>query len=329
MIYRDHGLGSHVASYDHYFGSNVDEDAVAYLSLANSLIHGLRPDAITIAEEVSALPGLAAPQEIKGVGFDYRLAMGVPDYWIKLLKHIPDEEWSVSDLWRELTSKRVEEKTIHYCESHDQALVGDKSIMFWLADKEMYWHMQVDDHNVIIDRAVALHKIIRLLTLSLGGDGYLNFIGNEFGHPEWVDFPREGNGWSYHYARRQWSLRDNARLKYGYLADFDRALMMLDEKFCVISGGAPRKVYEHVADMLLGYERAGLLFVCNLHPTRSYEGRTLTCSAGRYRVVLDTDAPEFGGFNRVDRTLTYTTDASENQLRLYLPCRTALVLKQL
>jgi 1,4-alpha-glucan branching enzyme len=326
MIYRDHGLGSHVTSYDHYFGGNIDEDALAYLTLANSLIHELRPDAITIAEEVSALPGLAAPTSMKGVGFDFRLAMGVPDYWIKLLKHVPDEQWRVSDLWAELTSKRPEEKTIQYCESHDQALVGDKSIMFWLADKEMYWHMQIDDHNHVIDRAIALHKLIRLLTLSLGGDGYLTFMGNEFGHPEWVDFPREGNGWSYHYARRQWSLRDNNRLKYAYLAEFDRELMMLDEQYGVLAGGQPQKVYEHVDDMILGYQRAGLLFVCNLHPTRSCEDRAIPGAAEEYTVVLDSNDAVFGGSARsLERTIR--PDPKSAQVHLSLPSRTALVLK--
>jgi 1,4-alpha-glucan branching enzyme len=329
MIYRDHGLGASVGSYEHYFGANIDEDAVAYLSLANLLIHELRSDAVTIAEEVSALPGLAAPQEMKGVGFDYRLAMGVPDYWIKLLKHVRDEDWNVSDIWRELTSKRAEERTIHYCESHDQALVGDKSVMFWLADQEMYWHMRVSDHSVVIDRAIALHKIIRLLTFSMAGDGYLNFIGNEFGHPEWVDFPREGNGWSYHYARRQWSLRDNDELKYRYLAEFDKALMRLGEQFSLLNEPWPHKHYEHVADMVIAYERAGLLFVCNLHPTNSYEGRAVSCKPGRYSIVLDSDSSAFGGFNRFDSSLIYETDPSDNQLRLYLPSRTALVLKKL
>jgi 1,4-alpha-glucan branching enzyme len=327
MIYRDHGLGSSVASYDHYFGGNVDEEAVAYLALANRLIHELRPDAITVAEEVSAMPGLAAPQERQGIGFDYRLAMGVPDYWIKLLKHKRDEDWNVAEIWRELASRRPEEKTIGYCESHDQALVGDKTVMFWLADQEMYWHMGVDDQNIVIDRAIALHKIIRLLTLGTAGRGYLNFMGNEFGHPEWVDFPREGNNWSYHYARRQWGLRDNSDLKYKFLSEFDRAMMFLCEKYRVLEHEWPNKTYEHVEDMVLAFERAGLVFVFNLNPNRSYEGREIPCRSGDYEVVLSTDVGQFGGFGRVDSEIVYETRGSSG-IKLYLPSRTALVLNR-
>ncbi len=329
MIYRDHGLGQSVASYDHYFCENIDEDAIAYLALANRLIHEMRPDAITIAEEVSGMPGLAAPQTLKGgCGFDYRLAMGVPDYWIKLLKHVRDEDWNVAEMWRELSARRAEEKTIGYCESHDQALVGDKSIMFWLADQAMYWHMRVDDQNLVIDRALALHKMIRLITLATAGNGYLNFMGNEFGHPEWVDFPREGNNWSYHYARRQWSLRDDATLKYRYLAEFDRAMMLMCEGFKVLEHEWPHKHYEHVDDKLLVFERAGLLFVFNFHPTNSYPDRSLWVPKGKYKVVLDTDWQEFGGFGRVDRSVSL--ESSDNgELKVYIPSRTGLVLRRL
>lgn len=329
MIYRDHGLGSSVASYDHYFCGNVDEDAVAYLALANRLIKELRPNAISIAEEVSGMPGLAAPESLGGVGFDYRLAMGIPDYWIKTLKHVRDEDWNVAEIWRELTNRRAEEKTINYCESHDQALVGDKTIMFWLADKEMYWHMGIRDHNIIIDRAMALHKLIRLVTFATAGNGYLNFIGNEFGHPEWVDFPREGNAWSYHYARRLWSLRDSPDLKYKFLGEFDRAMMLLGEAFKVLEHEWPYKHYEHVEDKVLAFERAGLLFVFNFHPTNSYEGRAIRVPPGKYRYALDTDAPEFGGFDRIDRLITHETSPDDGMLRLYLPSRTAVVLKAL
>ncbi len=326
MIYRDHGLGSSVASYDHYFCGNVDEDAVAYLALANRLIHELRPDAITIAEEVSGMPGLAAPQELQGVGFDYRLAMGVPDYWIKVLKHTRDEDWNVAEIWRELAARRAEEKTIGYCESHDQAMVGDKTVMFWLADKEMYWHMQVDDRNIIVERAIALHKIIRLLTLGTAGNGYLNFIGNEFGHPEWIDFPREGNNWSYHYARRLWSLRDDPALKYKFLADFDRAMMQLSERYRVLEHEWPEKIYEHVSDMVLGFKRAGLIFVFNLHPSQSYEGRFMPAESGDYSILLNTDNVTCGGLGRIDESMTYRAVREDGGLRLYLPCRTGVVL---
>jgi 1,4-alpha-glucan branching enzyme len=325
MIYRDHGLGSSVSSYDHYFGANVDEDAMAYLALANEVIHELRPDAITIAEEVSGMPGMAAPRQQGGVGFDFRLAMGVADYWIKLLKHVPDENWNIAEIWRELSSRRVEERTIGYAESHDQALVGDKTLFFWLADQELYWKMRTSDQSLVIDRAIALHKLIRLVTIGTAGNGYLNFIGNEFGHPEWVDFPRDGNGWSYHYARRQWSLRDSPELRYGQLANFDRAMIEFAAKSKLLESDSLKKGYEHIADAILAFERADLLFVFNFNPSRSFEQRKIDCKAGDYRIVLSTDDSEFGGFNRIDKSVTFTTDSS-CALTLYLPARSAVVL---
>ena len=328
MIYRDHGLGSAASSYDHYFCGNVDEDALAYLSLANSLIHEVRSDAITIAEEVSGMPGLAAPISDGGIGFDYRLAMGIPDYWIKLLKHTRDEDWNVSQIWHELTNRRADERTVNYVESHDQALVGDKTTMFWLADAEMYSKMRVSDESLIIDRALALHKMLRLVTLSTSGHGYLNFIGNEFGHPEWVDFPREGNGWSYHYARRQWSLRDSRDLKYRFLADFDRSMIGLAESDQLLQAPWPYKHYEHVDDKLLVFERAGLVFIFNFHPSNSYAGREVWIGPGRYAVALDSDSREFGGFGRVDPSVQYEASPSGG-VRLYIPSRSALVLKRL
>ena len=346
MIYHDHGLGSGASSYEHYFSGNVDEDAVAYLSLANSLIHEIRPDAITVAEEVSGMPGLAAPIEQGGVGFDYRLAMGIPDYWIKLLKHTRDEDWNVSQIWQELTNRRADERTINYAESHDQALVGDKTVMFWLADQEMYWNMGVSDQSFVIDRAIALHKIIRLITLGTAGHGYLTFMGNEFGHPEWVDFPREGNNWSYHYARRQWSLRDAPDLKYRYLADFDRAMMKLAEDSALLEQEWPYKHYEHVEDKILVFERAGLLFVFNLHPDRSCQDREIWVKPGRYTVALNTDNACYGGANHIDCKTEYATvpfstvpfstvpfsaapfvTAASGALKLTIPPRTALVLR--
>jgi 1,4-alpha-glucan branching enzyme len=328
MIYHDHGLGSGASSYDHYFCGNVDEDAVAYLSLANELIHTLRPDAITVAEEVSGMPGLASPQADGGTGFDYRLAMGIPDYWIKLLKHVRDEDWNVSQIWHELTNRRADERTINYVESHDQALVGDKTTIFWLADAEMYWKMRVSDESLVIDRAIALHKMLRLITLGLAGQGYLNFIGNEFGHPEWVDFPREGNGWSFHYARRQWSLRDDPNLKYRFLAEFDRAMISLASATRLLEQPWAYKHYEHVEDKVLVFSRAGLIFAFNFDPNRSYDGREVFINPGRYALALSTDSAEFGGFNRIDPAVQYETTTSGG-VKLYLPARSAVVLRRL
>ena len=270
MLYTHHGLGTAFSSYADYFTDEVDEDALTYLALANQLIHSIRPDAITIAEDISGMPGLALPVSEGGWGFDYRFAMGVPDYWIKLLKDTQDDHWPMGGLWHELTNRRQEEKTISYAESHDQALVGDKTIIFRLMDADMYDHMAIDDDHLAVDRGIALHKMIRLITLATAGHGYLNFMGNEFGHPEWIDFPREGNSWSYAHARRQWHLVDDPNLKYRWLDSFDKAMLRLAKQVNLLGLSDPRLIREHADDKILVFERAGLVFAFNFHPTQSF-----------------------------------------------------------
>jgi len=322
MLYAHHGMGRAFDSYDAYF-QDVDADALAYLTLANQLIHAVKPAAMTVAEDMSGMPGLAAPISDGGVGFDYRLSMGVPDLWIKYTKDLSDDNWNVSQLYHELVQHRPEERTISYAESHDQALVGDKTLIFRLADKDMYDHMMVGDENLTIDRALALHKMIRLLTASLHNGGYLNFMGNEFGHPEWIDFPREGNVWSYKYARRQWSLVDDQQLKYRYLADFDKAMLG------TLKGvsGEPTYILSNDGDHVLAYLRGNLLFVFNFHPTQSFSGYGLSVPRGDYKVVHSSDDSQFGGFDRIDASLTYPAHM-DDPLRLYLPARTAVVFRK-
>ncbi len=332
MLYHDHGLGKAFSSYDDYFGGNVDEDALVYLALANRLIHTVRPDAVTIAEDISGMPGLALPVSKGGIGFDYRFSMGVPDLWIKLTEKIEDEYWPMSQLWFELNNRRAEEKSISYVESHDQALVGDKTLIFRLMDKEMYHHMHVDDGNLIADRGIALHKMIRLITLTTAGNGYLNFMGNEFGHPEWIDFPREGNNWSHYYARRQWSLADHPELKYRFLKDFDRAMINLAREYQILKGPLERLLHEHSDDKVIAFFRGGLVFVFNFHPTKSYTDYGFEAPPGEYRILLDSDDAAFGGHDRIDRNISHSArpdpeDPRPAMLRLYLPSRTALVLE--
>ena len=332
MLYRSHGLGEAYSSYDDYYNLNQDGDAIAYLTLANKLIHEINPKAITIAEEVSGMPGLATPVKEGGIGFDYRMAMGIPDFWIKLIKEYSDEDWKPGTIWWELTNRRKEEKTISYAESHDQALVGDKTIIFRLIDADMYWHMNKEDQHMVVDRGIALHKMIRLMTASTINGGYLNFMGNEFGHPEWIDFPRQGNGWSYKYARRQWSLLENQQLRYADLLAFDKAMIQLLKKN---SKELPCQRWLHDQDQIMAFERGPLLFVFNLHPSRSYTDYGILVQKGSYKTVLDSDSKEFGGFGLVDDQIVHTTTpAPENQgsglewIHLYLPSRTALVLKR-
>ena len=335
MLYLHHGMNMAFTSYDDYFGDSVDEDALAYLALAGELIHTVRPEARTIAEDVSGMPGLAAPLNRGGYGFDYRFAMGVPDNWIKLIKEVPDEDWPISHLWYELTNRRAEEKTISYAESHDQALVGDKSIIFRLIDADMYEHMQLEDQNIRVDRGIALHKMIRLITLATAGAGYLNFIGNEFGHPEWIDFPREGNNWSYQYARRQWHLADDPRLKYKFLASFDQDMIALANKFQLLDTTGPNLVYEHTDNKILIFERAGLLFTFNFHPVQSYGDYRFETVPGTYKMILNTDAARYGGHRRLQPDQEHLTgfEVVANHkscfLSLYLPSRSAQVLRRL
>ena len=333
MLYLDHGLEKAFSGYDDYFNANVDEDAICYLALANQLIHTVRPDAVTIAEDVSGMPGLARPWEEGGIGFDYRFAMGVPDYWIKLTKDTRDEDWHMGGLWYELNNRRYDERTISYTESHDQALVGDKTLIFRMVDAEMYYHMSVGDHHMVVDRGVALHKMIRLITLATAGHGYLNFMGNEFGHPEWIDFPREGNNWSYHHARRQWNLADDPNLKYAQLGAFDRAMIELVRKYDVLATPSIRMLWEHDDDKILIFERAGLIWAFNFNPTRSFTDYTFSAPPGRYEVALDSDDARFGGYGRIDHTQSHFTLKAEekhhppHRLSLYLPHRTALALR--
>jgi len=332
MLYTHHGIGTAFTSYEDYFNETVDEDALTYLALANQLIHALRPNAITIAEDISGMPGLALPAADGGCGFDYRFAMGVPDYWIKLLKEVRDEDWPMGGLWYELNNRRQEEKTISYAESHDQALVGDKTIIFRLIGADMYAHMSVDDDLLAVDRGLSLHKMIRLITLSTAANGYLNFMGNEFGHPEWIDFPRQGNAWSFQYARRQWHLVDNPYLKYQYLYAFDKAMIQLAKQTKLLEHPYIRLLCEHSEDKILVFERAGLTFVFNFHPTQSYTDYHIAAKAGRYRMILDSDAEAFGGHGRLYPSQKHVALANTSPstdrlfLSLYLPSRTVIVL---
>ena len=334
MLYYSHGLGESISSYRDYYNGNQDNDAIIYLTLANKLIHEVNPNAITIAEEVSGMPGLAAKTEDGGYGFDYRMAMNIPDFWIKTLKEKKDEDWNPSSIWWEVTNRRAEEKTISYAESHDQALVGDKTLIFWLIDAAMYWHMHIKDQNMVVSRGMALHKMIRLITAATINGGYLNFMGNEFGHPEWIDFPREGNGWSHKYARRQWNLVDDPDLKYHYLSDFDRAMLSLIKDVKDFQAIPIQKIWDSEGDQILAFRRGDLIFVFNFNPIRSFSDYGLLAPPGKYKIVLNTDEICFGGQGLIDHSIEHFTQfdplyKKENKgwLKLYIPARTALILK--
>jgi 1,4-alpha-glucan branching enzyme len=334
MLYLHHGLGSSFGDYSQYFNESVDEDAWIFLNLANRVIHEVRPDAITIAEDVSGMPGLAATGTDGGVGFDYRMAMGVPDCWFKLVRDVKDEDWNIGYLWHELTNRREDERTINYVESHDQALVGGKTLIFQLMDAAIYDAMSLGANSLAADRGVALHKLARLATLATAGHGYLNFMGNEFGHPEWIDFPREGNDFSYRHARRQWHLCDDPALYFHCLGTFDREILALVAAHSLLRNGPPRKLSVSDADKVMIFQRGDLLFLFNFHTQMSLSDYVVVVPPGRYRGVLDTDEKRFGGQGRISYQQEYPVDTQVRGqercliIRVYLPCRTALVLQR-
>ncbi|KAL3289626.1 hypothetical protein HHI36_023036 [Cryptolaemus montrouzieri] len=334
MLYHSRGIGQGFAgSYDDYFSMGVDTEGFVYLMLANYVIHHFHKDAITIAEDVSGMPGTCRPVTEGCLGFDYRLAMAIPDKWIELLKHFSDESWDIGNIVHTLTNRRWMEPNVAYCESHDQALVGDKTIAFWLMDKEMYTHMStLSDNSPVIDRGIALHKLIRFLTHGLGGEAYLNFMGNEFGHPEWLDFPREGNNSSYHYARRQWNLVDDELLKYKYLNEWDAAMNHAEAKYGWLSGEPGYVSWKHQDDKVIVFERRGVVFVFNFHPTQSFVDYKVGLEgSGEYRIILCTDESRFGGYNRIDLSVPFFTKdegfaGRRHSMQVYIPSRCAIAL---
>ena len=336
MLYYSHGLGEAFMGYGDYFNGHQDGNAICYLTLANRLIHQVNPHAITIAEEVSGMPGLAAPIDDGGYGFDYRMAMNIPDYWIKTIKEKIDEDWKPSSMFWEVTNRRADEKTISYAESHDQALVGDKTIIFRLIDADMYWHFQKGDENYTVHRGIALHKMIRLLTASTINGGYLNFMGNEFGHPEWIDFPREGNGWSHKYARRQWDLVDNKNLCYHYLGDFDQAMLSVIKSVKRFQKTKVQEIWHSDSDQILAFKRDDLVFVFNFNPVKSFTDYGFLVPEGSYEVVLNTDNKAFGGNGLNDDSIQHFTmpdkvykKQRKGWLLLYVPARSAMVLRRI
>jgi 1,4-alpha-glucan branching enzyme len=335
MLYYSHGLGEAFTNYADYFNGHEDDNAICYLTIANKLIHEVNPNAITIAEEVSGMPGLAAKYEDGGYGFDYRLAMNIPDYWIKIIKEKKDEDWKPSSIFWEVKNRRADEETISYCESHDQALVGDKTIIFRLIDADMYWHFKHGDETDLVWRGIALHKMIRLVTAAAMNGGYLNFMGNEFGHPEWIDFPREGNGWSYKYCRRQWNLVDNPDLDYHFLGDFDQAMLEVLKSEPKFNLTPVQEIWHNDSDQILAFERGNLVFVFNFSPTRSYSDYGFLVKSGEYDVVLNTDAKIFGGNGLADDSVKHFTNFDplyekdgKGWMKLYIPARSAVVLRK-
>lgn len=328
MLYFDHGFRD-TWDINGYFRDGVEWDAVTYLQLANKLTHSLYPEAVTIAEEVSGMPGICFSLRDGGFGFDYRLGMAIPDFWIRYLKDKTDEEWDIHEMWNVLTDRLPGVKTVAYCESHDQALVGDQTIAFRLMQSHIYFHMHKKDSDLVIDRGIALHKMIRLFTITLGGNAYLNFMGNEFGHPDWIDFPREGNNWSYQYARRMWSLVENRDLKYHFLREFDVEMIRLVERYDLFKEEQAKQINMDADNKTLIFERAGLIFIFNFHPSHSVPDYAFPVrEPGKYRIILNSDNKKYGGHERIDEKTAFFTQTKKTGifLQIYNTNRTAMVL---
>lgn len=329
MIYKNHGIGMCFSTPYDYFDDNVNDEAVTYLQLANTLIHHLNENYITIAEDVSGMPGICAPIEDGGIGFDYRLGMGLPDFWIKVLKDQPEEMWNMNEFFFTMTNRLCDVKTIAYAESHDQAMVGDKTIAFRLMDKDMYDAMSKFIPNIVVDRGIALHKMIRLFTISLGGDAWLNFMGNEFGHPEWIDFPRLDNGWSYKYARRQWSLVDDKNLKFHWLADFDKEMLKFIKENNILTANPAWLMNADEENKTIVFERNNLIFVFNWGTKSIPDYKINVKNTGDYEIIFSTDESRFGGYDNIDRNVVFPSEQSESQvfMRIYNVSRTATVYR--
>lgn len=328
MLYHDHGLGGVFDNYKKFFSLNTDIDAITYLQLATTLVKEIKPASILVAEDMSGMPGMCLPILEGGIGFDYRLNMGIPDFWIRTLRNKNDEDWDMEELWYELSQHRPQEKVINYAESHDQALVGDKTIFFWLADKETYWNMDIDSKNIIIDRAIALHKLIRLISITIAGDGYLNFMGNEFGHPEWIDFPREGNGWSYHYACRRWHLADDKKLRFQFLQQFDKTIIHLFNERQLLNYPT-ELIYTDNEHKIIVCRKQNLLFIFNFHPSNDHVVTIPSATSAKFHQLLLTNIKKFGEYSTDTKNVFYQTSLSNNQYLLEVPLqkRSAAILE--
>jgi 1,4-alpha-glucan branching enzyme len=326
MIYADHGVDddfSHVGRC--FYGGNglprADENGELYLCLANALIRRIRPQALSIAEEFSGMPGLTCPPKEGGLGFDYRFAMGIPDYWEKCIESPRD----MGSLWYETTNHRPYDRTVSYVECHDQCINGHDAMIWRLIGKDMYDYMAVFTDNWNTSRGLAFYRLMRLVTLCTADAGYLNFMGDEFGHPEWLDDESR--------AHRQWHLAGRADLKYAGLAAWDRAQMTLVAGRLPDFQQQPLFRFIHEDDRILAFERGRLLFVFNFHELQAKTNLLFAVTPGKYVERLSSDETAFAGKGNlcvgvppVEHFTRVLDHRHEQDVSLYLPPMTALVL---
>ena len=326
MLYKDFGRDD---TFEHtgrcFYGKDgkprTNEAGELYLCLANDLVHTISQEAFTIAEEFSGMPGLTCAPSDGGLGFDARFAMGIPDYWEKCIKNPQD----LGSLWYEMNNHRPYDRTISYVECHDQCINGDDAMIWRLLGDDMYTTMLrgIDSWN--ISRGLAYYRLMRLITLSTADLGYLNFMGNEFGHPEWLDAER--------HAHRQWRLATDERLKYACLAAFDLAQMKMVATYLTDFATPPLFRYIHEDKRLLAFERGHLLFAFNFHETAAYDDILFAVTPGKYTEILSSDDSTYAGHDnlritdpKVEHFTTPLPDPLHGDIKLYLPPMVALVL---
>ncbi|CED82984.1 1,4-alpha-glucan branching enzyme/starch branching enzyme II [Phaffia rhodozyma] len=289
---------SWTGNYGQYFSSDTDHAGVEYFMLANHIIKTLFPFVTTIAEDTAGFPTLALSTDIGGLGFDYRLTLGPAYHLFHLLKTEPDDaNWSVRDIVASLGNRRLQlgEKTIAFVESHDQCIEGGKTMSQWLFDDEIYTQMSVfQTPTPKVERAMALHKMLRLMVFAFAGEGYMNFMGNEFGHPEWLVFPSVQNGFHTTHCRRQWDLADFSRdLRYRDLARFDREMLEAEERGQWGSAELGHVWTQDEDSRLVVFTRANHLFIFNWNTKLPAKDDNLPIPEpwaleGQYRIELST-----------------------------------------
>ena len=334
MLYSHHGIDyNFTGNYKEYFNEFFNLESSVYLMLANSLIHKLNPEAITIAEDFSGTPGLCRPVEEGGLGFDYKLNMKICDKWKQYLLYKKDEEWNIEDIIYTLKNRRYKEKNISYCESHDQSFVGNCSLSSLLFSSERFWNMSNNSPETpVIGRGISLHKMIRLLTFALGGEGYLSFMGNEFGCPDSLDFPKKENRFSYSHSRRRWDLCDNKDLRYRFLYKWEIIMNILEEIFHFIESEEEYISTKHEDDKVIVFEKGVLLFIFNFHPVKDFQDYQIGTKWGTpHKIILDSDEKRFMGKGRLNHTSSYSTVKKSFKNRPYnmkldMPSRTCMIL---
>lgn len=328
MLYKDFGVDDNFSHTGRcFYGKDgkprTNNEGELYIALANHLIHEINPKGISIAEEFSGMPGLTCLPKDGGLGFDARFAMGIPDYWEKFIKKPQD----LGSMWYEMNNHRPYDHTISYVECHDQCINGHDAMIWRLLGDDMYNAMLMETETWKVSRGLAFYRLMRLITLATADKGYLNFMGNEFGHPEWLDAEE--------HAHRQWRLAEDTSLKYACLNAWDQAQMQLVSDNIESFKTPAMFRYIHEDKRLLAFERGALLFVFNFNETQAFSDLCFAVTPGKYLEILSSDERRFAGHDNLRITeppLEHFTqpcfDPNLGDITLYIPPMIVLVLKR-